>query len=278
MINREIIAKYLKQWRKTYDIKKTSDFFGHGTTKTVKILRSSQVYLKSSKRKSKIYRYLKIKNHPIRNKIAKYLRDWKNGKTAEEIAAKYETDKKTVLHYLALSEQYTSSTKLLSDDQQMTTKGSPFRRKLAFVLNAWRKNRNIIKTAKISGYKKGVCQLWLSKSKAYQRNIDVLWRNINDKSDIRLILRWAKKTKLVNILGGKCCDCGNNDIIVLEFHHPNDDKESGVGDLLESSFTEAMAEAAKCILLCRNCHIRRHTKIDDIERLKDVIKHKSVRL
>ena len=33
------------------------------------------------------------------------------------------------------------------------------------------------------------------------------------------IRTWALKIKAINILGGKCETCGNNNIFHLEFHH-----------------------------------------------------------
>lgn len=270
-------AKYLWQWRKTFDIKKTSDYFKHGTTKTCQILRRSKQYLASSKRKSKIYRYLKIKNHPTRLKIALYLREWRNGLSAKKIAAKHKTDKKTVLHYLALSNSYGVSTKLLSQADQFKIKGSPFRKTVAEFLWDWRKSRNTRLVARDTGLCFASIQNALAYTKAYQKfakNREVL----GNKKEAYFVLRFAKKLRIVRSMGGKCIKCGTTDLFVLEFHHDKRGKENIVSRLLESDFERAVLEAKKCILLCRNCHIREHSQIELYTKLQDVIEYRSIRL
>jgi hypothetical protein len=53
-----------------------------------------------------------------------------------------------------------------------------------------------------------------------------------------------------------CTICGNDNFIVLEFHHPNDDKEFNVSDMANTGFGKRriLKEVKKCDVLCANCH------------------------
>ena len=77
--------------------------------------------------------------------------------------------------------------------------------------------------------------------------------------------RRARKLALVLLRGGKCHDCPLRPskkwpISVFDFHHANGSKEHGLARLLGSKKTwdRAVSESAKCIVLCSNCHRRRH--------------------
>lgn len=84
--------------------------------------------------------------------------------------------------------------------------------------------------------------------------------------------RNEKKQRLVDLMGGKCMDCGYNKCLgALEFDHINDDKERGIGALLNSANWERLlAEAKKCELVCSNCHKARHVERTDA-RLREAI-------
>ena len=71
--------------------------------------------------------------------------------------------------------------------------------------------------------------------------------------------RVERKQRLVEIRGGRCEDCGYDvSIAALEFHHRNSKtKDFGVGNF-NGSWERLVAEAAKCDLLCANCHRLRH--------------------
>jgi len=68
-----------------------------------------------------------------------------------------------------------------------------------------------------------------------------------------------RKQRLVEIRGGRCEDCGYDiSIAALEFHHRDSKtKEFGLGDF-NGTWERLVTEAAKCDLLCANCHRRRH--------------------
>lgn len=57
-----------------------------------------------------------------------------------------------------------------------------------------------------------------------------------------------------------CVDCGETDIIVLEFDHQRD-KKHNVSSLLRShSLKTIKEEIAKCLVRCANCHRRKTAK------------------
>ena len=53
-----------------------------------------------------------------------------------------------------------------------------------------------------------------------------------------------------------CVDCGEADIIVLEFDHIGDDKHFSISDATRHgySITKIKNEIAKCEVRCANCH------------------------
>ena len=60
---------------------------------------------------------------------------------------------------------------------------------------------------------------------------------------------------------GGCQDCGESNPLVLEWHHrvPSE-KYRNISNMLvgEHSLDRVAAEIAKCDLLCKNCHHKRH--------------------
>ena len=58
-------------------------------------------------------------------------------------------------------------------------------------------------------------------------------------------------------LGGQCVRCGYKEVInILQFHHHEKNKESDVTSI--QNYKKREIEAAKCILLCPNCHAIEH--------------------
>lgn len=56
-----------------------------------------------------------------------------------------------------------------------------------------------------------------------------------------------------------CVDCGETDILVLEFDHLRD-KEANVANLMRSGWKRVQREIEKCEVVCANCHRRRTAK------------------
>lgn len=78
------------------------------------------------------------------------------------------------------------------------------------------------------------------------------------------IRRFISKKKGIELLGGKCSKCGfDKNIIALEFHHKDDNKEFSISKIYNKSWNVVKNEIEKCILLCSNCHRIHHSKIRD---------------
>jgi 5-methylcytosine-specific restriction endonuclease McrA len=56
-----------------------------------------------------------------------------------------------------------------------------------------------------------------------------------------------------------CVDCGETDIVVLEFDHVTDDKVADINRMMHNTYSikNIEAEIAKCEVVCANCHNRR---------------------
>ena len=71
--------------------------------------------------------------------------------------------------------------------------------------------------------------------------------------------RLERKRRLVETRGGCCEDCGYHvSIAALEFHHRDPGTKGFTLGSFNGSWEKLLAEAAKCDLLCANCHRRRH--------------------
>ena len=57
-----------------------------------------------------------------------------------------------------------------------------------------------------------------------------------------------------------CDGCGETDPVVLDFHHVKGQKLFCVSQFVDCSDKRLWDEIAKCIVLCANCHRRRHHK------------------
>lgn len=81
------------------------------------------------------------------------------------------------------------------------------------------------------------------------------------------IVNKAMKTRVVELRGGKCEKCGYDKCIdALEFHHidPSTKDMSLANTGACPSFERYLAEAAKCLLLCANCHREEHWRLRQI--------------
>lgn len=68
------------------------------------------------------------------------------------------------------------------------------------------------------------------------------------------------RTRLLDYLGEHpCVDCGEADIIVLQFDHCYGIKTTTVAETISRGWSWAMVltEIAKCEVVCANCHMRR---------------------
>ena len=66
--------------------------------------------------------------------------------------------------------------------------------------------------------------------------------------------RQKRRAKYIEMLGGKCQNCGSMDS--LEFDHTNaKSKEFDLNDIRDGSEERILKELDKCVLLCRDCHL-----------------------
>jgi hypothetical protein len=90
--------------------------------------------------------------------------------------------------------------------------------------------------------------------------------------------RLSRKVQIVIERGGRCVDCGYSVCLAaLEFHHRDPSgKEFGLGKF-SGSLARFRAEAAKCDLVCANCHRRRHAALEALDHAHPVVKHRRLR-
>ncbi len=69
-----------------------------------------------------------------------------------------------------------------------------------------------------------------------------------------------KKIRYINLLGGKCLNCGyDKNYSALEFHHIDPkEKDFSWVDLKKMKDEIIVKEIYKCVLLCSNCHRELH--------------------
>lgn len=82
---------------------------------------------------------------------------------------------------------------------------------------------------------------------------------MRNKLENTKILRYAKKLKSINYLGGCCKICKEGNLFKLTFHHINtDDKEFGYNKFSSYRWSKLKKELDKCNVLCQNCHRKIH--------------------
>jgi len=88
-----------------------------------------------------------------------------------------------------------------------------------------------------------------------------LARNKKRKRDLLKRKKWA-----VDLLGGKCQKCGYKKCLsTLTFHHKNPkEKEFNIGIKLDWKEKTILKELKKCDLLCFNCHMELHEKLNNL--------------
>ena len=88
----------------------------------------------------------------------------------------------------------------------------------------------------------------------YQRNKEKVAKRIK-KNKTRWKEEWkAFKSSL------SCTQCGESHPAILDFHHPKkEEKEGAVHQFIKQDrYKKAFEEAAKCVVLCANCHRKHH--------------------
>jgi|19_taG_2_1085344.scaffolds.fasta_scaffold63613_2 hypothetical protein len=71
--------------------------------------------------------------------------------------------------------------------------------------------------------------------------------------------RKQNKQKAIEYLGGLCADCEIiDDQVIYDFHHLDPTQKDYSFGKRNLSFEKMKVELDKCILLCSNCHRKRH--------------------
>jgi len=87
------------------------------------------------------------------------------------------------------------------------------------------------------------------------------------------VQRLRYKIALVNYKGGRCEQCGIDDLFLLDFHHINpEEKLFRISDCIRS-WDKFKKEVDKCKLLCANCHRTEHKKDYFINLYEDAVKY-----
>lgn len=97
----------------------------------------------------------------------------------------------------------------------------------------------------------------------YKRNRKKYLQRVKDnRTEITRKNAESLKQKMLNFLRGKqCVDCGEDDIVVLEFdHRDGTEKEATVAQLSKKSWRRTLDEIQKCDIRCANCHRRKTAK------------------
>lgn len=85
---------------------------------------------------------------------------------------------------------------------------------------------------------------------------------MTNKSILVMNNRNRKKLELIQYKGGKCQDCGYDDLrflSVFSFHHINpNEKEFSISRFSNHAIDFLKNEVDKCVLLCVRCHAIRH--------------------
>ncbi len=85
-----------------------------------------------------------------------------------------------------------------------------------------------------------------------------------------IVVRFRRTTKIraVSQMGGACYECGRRgEPAIFDFHHLDASrKHFGVGqDGIPRSWPRILAELAKCVMLCANCHREVHAGVRDLD-------------
>jgi transposase-like protein len=91
----------------------------------------------------------------------------------------------------------------------------------------------------------------------FRRRPDGGWRCLRCRADAVTARRRAVKSALVADAGGACAMCGyDRSLAALQFHHVDPSgKDFHIAQRgIARSLSAARDEAAKCVLLCANCH------------------------
>lgn len=116
-----------------------------------------------------------------------------------------------------------------------------------------------------------ICKLCENEYKDYQGKGRLRCGSCNTK-----IRRYRAKAAAIKYMGGKCSECGwQGNQAALQFHHKNSlEKDFTIGNVANKSWEFIKAELKKCILLCANCHMIKHSTKDGKKFIEEALRYK----
>lgn len=184
----------------------------------------------------------KMKYEDIKNEIDKNL-------SINEIAINFKCSKSNIRYWL---KKYNLKTKFTNK-----------------INNGW---KCIICNNSLNGNKRLYCSNNCKQKSHYEKIKNQ--PNTYHNQTIRYLKR---KIEFINLLGGKCSNCGYfKNITALEFHHINPKNKLFSLDsrkLANGNKIKLMDELKKCTLLCSNCHRELHNKEMDLTNVVLIIKN-----
>ena len=99
-----------------------------------------------------------------------------------------------------------------------------------------------------------------NKAQWYRENIETVLPKL--KARKKLKINGKKRIVAEYLLSHPCVDCGETDIVVLDFDHVKGVKKANIATLMsnQSSFEKLEEEIEKCVVRCANCHRRKTSK------------------
>jgi len=114
---------------------------------------------------------------------------------------------------------------------------------------------------KVKNQKQYFCKdcMKVSRKNSYSRHKNKQIERVEERNKR---VREENKTKIVDYLSKHpCVDCGEKDIIVLQFDHVRGKKKNSIAVMLQRAYSweTIKTEIDKCDVRCANCHIRKTT-------------------
>jgi len=116
-----------------------------------------------------------------------------------------------------------------------------------------------------------------SNKPGYQKKYFAKWYKKNRKTQIANTSARRERMRVQNqaqialyLLKHPCVDCGENDIVVLQFDHVRGKKKYDISKMIGTGYPWALIlkEIAKCEVRCANDHVRRTSKVQNSYRTR----------
>lgn len=102
------------------------------------------------------------------------------------------------------------------------------------------------------GYQKKYFKQWYEKNKEKHKRTSSIRRDAQRKENQQRLIGY--------LLTHPCVDCGETDVVVLQFDHVHGKKRKEISGMMDCSWASIEAEIAKCDVRCANDHARKTAK------------------